>query len=397
MCQAGKKIGLQMRCNVCDSALGEPIFSASSEQSLTSLCELRAGRTQVWACDNCGHLRGEALPDTDAYYESAYRISLDHEDEDQIYEVRGDRIVFRNEHQLSTLLEKVTLPQGAMLLDYGCAKAAVPKRLLQQRADVQVHLFDVSDMYAAHWEALVPADRRAVHHTPPHWQGRFEVITSFFALEHIPSPKETVRQIAAMLREDGVFYGIVPDTFGNAADFVVIDHVNHFTVPSLHRMLAGAGFAQIEIDATVHRGALVFVARRLGALRPHPDVAATIARALELADFWDGFGKRILAAELAHRDAQAAIYGSGFYGAYIASTLRQPDKVQCFLDRNPYQQAKTLFGKPILAPEQLPESVRVLYAGLNPSIARGILGQLEWLQARKLKLVFMDSIDGEAA
>jgi SAM-dependent methyltransferase len=385
-----------MRCNVCDSALGEPIYTASSEQSLTSLCELRAGRTRVWACDDCGHLRGEALPDSDAYYETAYRISLDHEDEDQIYEVRGDQIVFRNEHQLSTLLDKVQLPNGALYLDYGCAKAAVPRRLLRQRADVQVHLFDVSDMYAAHWDTLVPAARRAVHHTPPHWQGRFEVITSFFALEHIPSPNETVGQIAAMLKEDGVFYGIVPDTFGNAADFVVIDHVNHFTVPSLHRILARAGFVQIEIDAAAHRGALVFVARRQGAPYPPPDVAATIARAVELAGFWDGFGKRILAAEFANRDAASAIYGSGFYGAYIATTLRQPDKVHCFLDRNPYQQTKTLFGKPILAPEQLPEHVRVLYAGLNPSIARGILGQMEWLQARKIRLVFMDAVGGDA-
>jgi SAM-dependent methyltransferase len=385
-----------MHCNVCDSALGEPIYTGSSEQSLTSLCELRAGRTRVWACEHCGHLRGEVLPDIGAYYGTAYRISLDHKDEDQIYEVRGDTVVFRNEHQLSTLLEKVILPPAAKLLDYGCAKAAVPGRLLQQRADVQVHLFDVSDMYAAHWDALVPADRVAVHHTPPHWQGRFEVITSFFALEHIPSPNETVKQIAAMLREDGVFYGIVPDTFGNAADFVVIDHVNHFTVPSLHRMLTAAGFAHIAIDAAAHRGALVFVARRQGALQNPPDVAATIARAVDLAGFWDGFSRRILAVELAHHDSAAAIYGSGFYGAYIANTLRQPDKVQCFLDRNPYQQTKTLFGKPILAPEQLPESVRVLYAGLNPSIARGILGQMEWLQARKVKLVFIDAAGEDA-
>ena len=70
--------------------MGEPIFAASSQHALTSLCEVRPGRARVWACSACGHLRGEELPDTGAYYESDYRILLNHDDEDQIYEVRGD-------------------------------------------------------------------------------------------------------------------------------------------------------------------------------------------------------------------------------------------------------------------------------------------------------------------
>lgn len=383
-------MALPMHCNICDTPMGEPIFEASSQHALTSLCEVRPGRARVWACSACGHLRGEELPDTGAYYESDYRILLNHDDEDQIYEVRGERVVYRTDHQVSTLLDKLRVPEGARLLDFGCAKGSTPKRLLAHRPDLQVHLFDVSAMYTAHWNRFLDPERRAVHHTPPHWQGSFDAVTSFFALEHIPAPRETVQRVAALLKDDGVFYGIVPDTFGNVADFVVIDHVNHFTASSLHTLLSAAGFSQIDIDAEAHRGALVFLARKHGAPTRCPEISATLVRSQDLARYWTRLSDRIRAAEHGQEDASTAIYGSGFYGAYIASTLSRPERLRCFLDRSPYQQGKTLFGKPIIAPGQLPEGIRTLYVGLNPAIARATLANIEWLSGRGLALVFLD-------
>lgn len=379
-----------MHCNVCHTGLGVPLYEAPSERALTSLCELRPSRVRVWLCPTCGHLCDEALPDTRDYYESDYRILLDHDDEDQIYEVQGERIVYRTDHQVATLLAKLDLPVGARLLDYGCAKASTPRRLLASRPDLQVHLFDVSAMYTRHWQKFLSEGRWAMHDTPADWQGRFDVVTSFFALEHIPEPLDTVRRVAALLKEDGVFYGIVPDTYGNVADFVVIDHVNHFTDCSLHTLLRSAGFTDIRIDSCVHRGALVFTARKTGPASAPPDLAASLVASRQLARYWAGLDERIRAAEATHASLPAAIYGSGFYGAYIASLLQQPERVQCFLDASPFQQGKSLFGHAILPPQELPDSVRLLYIGLNPQIARATVAGMDWLHGRDLRLVFLD-------
>lgn len=379
-----------MHCNVCYTELGAPLYEAPSDQALTSLCELRPGRVRVWLCPTCGHLRGEALPDTRDYYESDYRILLDHDDEDQIYEVQGERIVYRTDHQVATLLAKLDLPEGTRLLDYGCAKASTPRRLLASRPDLQVHLFDVSAMYTRHWQQFLPEGRWAMHETPADWKGRFDVVTSFFALEHIPEPLDTVRRVAALLADDGVFYGIVPNTFDNVADFVVIDHVNHFTDCSLYSLLLSAGFTDIAIDASVHRGALVFTARKTGTASRQPDLTASLAASHQLAAYWAGLGDRIRAAEAAHAGQPAAIYGSGFYGAYIASLLGEPERVQCFLDASPFQQGKTLFGRAILPPSQLPDPVRLLYIGLNPKFARDTTAGMDWLRGRNLSLVYLD-------
>lgn len=381
-----------MRCNVCHTELGAPLYEALADHALTSLCEPRPGRVRVWLCPTCGHMRGDALPDTRDYYESNYRILLDRDDEDQIYEVQGERVVYRTDHQVATLLAKLNLQDGASVLDYGCAKASTPRRLLASRPDLHVHLFDVSAMYTRHWQQFLPEGRWAMHDTPTNWQGCFDVVTSFFALEHIPEPLVTVRQIAALLSYDGVFYGVVPDTFGNVADFVVIDHVNHFTDVSLHTLLRAAGFADIRIDASAHRGALVFTARKTGSATPRPALAPSLLASRHLANYWAVLDDRIRAAEVAHLGVPAAIYGSGFYGAYIASVLSAPEQVQCFLDASPFQQGKTLFGHAILSPQQLPVTARLLYVGLNPQIAREVVSGMDWLRGRNLTLVYLDEI-----
>lgn len=379
-----------MKCNVCQTELDKPLYEALSDQSLTSLCELRQGKVKVWLCSSCGHLSGEALPDTKDFYETEYRIMLNQDDEDQIYEVRDKHIVYRTAHQLDILFAKLDLPKGSRILDYGCAKALMLSRLMSIRPDLQVYLFDVSSMYVSYWQKFLSADRWAINETPENWLGSFEVVTSFFTLEHIPDPIDTVRKVATLLNKDGVFYGIVPDTFGNVADFIVIDHVNHFTEHSLYFLLKSAGFNNIKIDTNAHRGALVFIARKTGDTSICLNLKSSLKASEQLAGYWTSMANRLKVAESDHNRLPAAIYGSGFYGAYIFSMLERPQNVRCFLDMNPFQQTKKFFGRVVLEPSKLSNDIRLLYIGLSPHVARDLVGKMDWLRDRDIKLIFLD-------
>lgn len=380
-----------MHCNICHTSLDQAVYQSTSDKALTSLCEITQGKTQVWSCHHCGHIMTRQLLNAKQYYSEDYKILLNHDDEDQIYELIGDKIVYRTQHQLSTLLKKITLKPHARVLDYGCAKATMPKLLLTHQPDLHMYLFDVSEMYKAHWARFLSPDKWAIHLTPSDWQGRFDLVTSYFALEHIDDPVSSIKAVANLLTEGGTFYGIVPDTVGNVADFIVIDHVNHFTQASLQFALAQAGLGEIEIDNQSHRGALVFVARKLKSQAGVKFAASdALQQAQKLAQYWSRLGQHLHKEQTNWIGQPSAIYGSGFYGAYIVTTFSDTQQLRCFLDASPYQQGKTVLGLPVLEPQHLPADVKILYIGLNPVIARKTVAKMQWLLKRNIHIVFLD-------
>lgn len=372
-------------CNVCGGDLGAPVYRSAGGISVTSLCQVQEGIADVFFCRACCHLQTTELPGIQEYYDREYRILVDSEEEDQLYEVRDGRIIYRTDHQVSTLLSKVELPRDALVLDYGCAKAATLRKLAALRPDLTPHMFDVSRMYAPFWQTFAQPEHCAVYEVPTTWQGRFDLVTTFFALEHVATPVDSLRTMARLLRPGGVLYGIVPNVFTNWADFVVIDHVNHFSEPSLLKLLLDAGLRPLETDSQVHTGAFVFRAERpaqatIVAVSAESEKMAAIGEEVaRIAEYWRCLGRRVREFEATlPANAVLAVYGSGFYGTFIGTALADPGRICCFIDRNPFRQGKVLLDRPVVAPEALPPSVNTICVGLNPAGALKNISDLGW-------------------
>nr|WP_311526920.1 methyltransferase domain-containing protein [uncultured Ralstonia sp.] len=365
-------------CNVCQQPLPEPIYRAP-QSALSSLRRAMEGTLEVFCCNACGHIQTVELCDNGSFYDTEYDILVNSEEEDQIYAVENGQKIFRADHQVATFQRKLALQgglhEGARVVDFGCAKSATMRQLLQQRPDVNVHLFDISDRYVGFWEKFLSPGQWATYTIPPAWQRSFDVVSSFFSLEHIPDLTTALRNIHGLLRDGGLLYAIVPNTFTNSVDFLVADHVNHFTHTSLQTLLANHGFDLLEADAQSHRGAFVVTAVR----RPGDSKIAPVLNAQELADtqraanklarFWQQASSHLTDFEAQHGSAPAVIYGAGFYGAYTASNLQQPHALRAFVDQNPYLQGSSLAGKPVVALDKIPDEVEVVYLAVNPVIA----------------------------
>lgn len=383
----------QNHCIVCGTHIPAPLFVSEGAASLTTMLDILPSPTIVRYCENCGHLQTEPLKDLETYYSQHYQILAGSEDEDQLVSLKDGRNVLRNEHQTDMLLEKVSLPHGALVLDYGCAKSAVLRILTSRRADISAHVYDVSDLYIPFWKKFIPEGQWATHQVPPHWEGRFDLLTSFFALEHVAAPALFIKEVARLLKPDGVFYCIVPNVYDNLADFVVADHVSHFSASSIAYLLESAGFQLEHIDDTAHTGAWIFVGRRKAALGKSAPLSKademTRVEAERMAEFWRAFGGRVRDFETVHAAQPAVIYGSGFYGSYIMSCLEHREQILCFLDKNPHRQGQQIQGVPVLAPEDVPQAARVVYTALNPRIARDAMNEVPALQGRKFEFFFL--------
>jgi 2-polyprenyl-3-methyl-5-hydroxy-6-metoxy-1,4-benzoquinol methylase len=394
---AADKVSLPDACRVCGAELEQAVYASASSTSLTSLCTVLTQPTIVWLCDRCAHVQTPPLDDLDEYYRSTYRILLASDEEDQLYEVRDGRQVFRAEHQAATVLATLDLAHGTRLLDYGAAKGATARRMLAARSDLRVAFFDVSDMYVDHWRAIVPESEFATFETPADWHGAFDAVVSFFMLEHVADPAGTLAAIRRLLTPSGQLFLVVPNLVTNVADLVVVDHVNHFTSSSLRLLMTASGFVDVGVDGVAHEGAWVVTGRRAdadatteGALAAiGNEVGAVTAAVRHVAQYWTEIDGRLAASETAVSGRPAAIYGAGFYGSFIHSRLASTANIEAFVDQNPYLQGTVRFGLPVVAPADLPADVHDILVGLNPSHAREIMAAIDVWHDRSLTLHFM--------
>lgn len=358
------------QCRICKTEMAAPVYAAPAP-AMTSLSTLIATPTEVFVCDACAHVQSPDLPDVQAFYDREYRISLQSDEHDQLYEQRDDGPVFRTGHQASLVLG-LDLPDGAKVLDFGAAKATTLRAVLKQRPDLHPHVFDVSEDYREHWDGWVDAADQATYRLPEAWSGRFDLITAHFVLEHVADPVGILAELRACLAPGGRLFFTVPDPVGNSGDLLVADHLNHFTAPSLTEALRRAGLHPLAIRQDQFRGAHVVLAtptRDGGECDPAVDAASCAAAVRDLLNKWE---RSLSGIDAARVDGKTfAIYGAGFYGTLIASRL--PQKPVCFLDRNPHLQGTEHIGCPVLTPEACPVGVELIFAGLNPDHARRIL------------------------
>ena len=383
-----------INCALTDKTLQDPIYQSQGHLSITSLSQTYEGKTIVYFNEEIGHLQTKEIEDIETYYDKQYQFFNQSDEDDILYKVVDGKKIFRQEHQVNTLLSKINFEAGMKVLDYGCAKGTVMKRLAQQNSSVETYLFDVSQMYVSLWERFLPSNRYASYKTKEEWQEKFDVVTSFFAFEHAPDPLKELRNINSLLKDGGYFYCIVPNVYENTGDFIVADHVHHYSDVSLRYLMAKAGFETVEIDVSSHFGAYIAIGKKVSQesleLQINSiDLANVINAAQETANYWNTLQDKICQFEQSVSGQKAAIYGAGVYGSFIATCLKNLDDIQCLLDQNPLLHNTKVMGKDVYHPDELPQDVSSIYVGVNPRIASQVIGDIVSWNGKNLSILYL--------
>ncbi len=374
--------------------LPEPIYKSVNNKSITSLSRVNETPAVVYFEKEIGHLQTQEPESVEQYYDEQYDLYNQSDEEDILYKTEGDKKIYRQQHQIETLLAKTDIKAGTKILDYGCAKGTVMKRLLERRSDIKAHLFDVSKMYEHLWQKIVGADQYSSYQTKKEWEGQMDIVTSFFAFEHMTDPVKELLSIRKLLKEGGLVYLIVPNVFDNTADFIVSDHTHHYSQVSLRYILTKAGFEVQEVDPSSHFGAYIAIGKKSKSdtleMTAKPEELSKIKQdCLEIADYWIKLQDRITDFEKKAGEAKAAIYGAGVYGNFIATSLKDLSKVECFIDQNDLLRNEKILGKPVFAPKDLPKGITHVYVGLNPKIAQKVIGEITAWKDKGLSFLFL--------
>ena len=386
------------RCNVCGESGLSLLYNHVDTSNITSICTLVEDSIAVFFCKCCAHLQTIGLSDVSEFYDKNYDLLISSEDEDQIYKIENDIEVFRYDFQVDTLLDKLEIPLGAKILDYGCAKAACLKKLCATRHDIEPFVYDVSKSYIDYWDQFIPKDNQSTYKTESSWNGTIDIITSFFSLEHMSDPNYELASMHDLLGKDGIVYAVVPNVYENAADFIVADHLNHFSEESVTYIFQKNNFDVLEIDSITHNSAFIITARKVH--KTTLDISPFFDKSSEIiekrfgdmvitADYWKNIDRRIHDFEGSNSTLQCAVYGAGFYGTYLGSRLKSWGKVQYVIDQDPFLKGKSFLGKPIISVDKIDDDIKLIYVALNPKKSREIISQIPKLNSKDVKYFFM--------
>ena len=380
-------------CAICGYPL-KNLFSLDSQSSLTSIGVSLPITTEVYLCEGCGMTTSKGIEDLTGYYADQYKVHLGHPEEDKLYEVRNGEPIFRTQRQIEILDELGISLDGRVVLDYGCGKSNMGRALVNKFPTLDLYLFDVSDDYRHFWDFVGNQDEKtATFSAPINWLKKFDIIASWFSLEHILDINACFQAWSNLLTDSGLVIGMVPDMGFNPADFVCVDHVNHFSIESLSLLARKHDFMLEAANSEIYPGALFFVLQKsagntldtLLTQKEKKRVQQWCSQVQELSDFWTLFHSRVKSVSNIVSDS-FYIYGAGFYGKFILNCIQDKSRVRGFIDKNPFLVGREIDGIPVVAPTDV--TLADVLVGLNPRAARAILSEAGDLD--DVNLFFLD-------
>ncbi|MGJ0425070.1 class I SAM-dependent methyltransferase [Methylocystis sp.] len=265
----------------------------------------------------------------------------------------------------------LTLREDARVLDFGCGTGSALKTFSGRHPRWHLYGAEIRDdarerlAQLPNFVELYTCDLDAI-------DARFDLVTLIHSLEHIISPVDTLIELRRLIGDDGRVFVQVPDCAITPFDFVIVDHLTHFTVESLRRLGERAGYETVAAHDALLPKELSWIGKAV-ASRDRP--AETPQKGLdEIRAQVDWLNAQVRnSRELARSSANFGIFGTSISGTWLAGAV--DDEVDFFVDEDPQRIGREHMGRPIIAPDNVAENSDV-FIPLIPKVAAAVKSRL---------------------
>jgi len=231
--------GPERSCPICISTSSNTIYSI---QFPVNPCFALAPYQDIALCDKCGALYASCSStqeDYDNYYQSLSKY-ITYDKSNSPIEVSRFKLTLEDLRPF--------IPRGRSILDIGCGSGGLLKLLKSEGHDL-LSGFDACDLKP---QGDFCFYRSELKNLGDSITGTFPLIISTGVLEHVHDLAQLLKQVLAILDDDGYFYVQVPDAAAYQDNVVSpfqdfnLEHINHFTALSLGNLLTRLGFEMIK-------------------------------------------------------------------------------------------------------------------------------------------------------
>lgn len=362
----------RFNCLICGADALEAIEGFAELPRVTSDCKPWPAGGAMNCCGACGAIQKLADAKWFGEIEQIYR-------DYQIYELSGgsEQVIFseagvaapRSKGLVDFIAANSGADRGGKLIDIGCGNGSQLKRFGAVLPNWRLYGSELSGSVRASLQTIpnfVELYTRPIRDV----QERFDVVTMFHALEHMPDPLAALRDAAGLLNKGGRLFVEIPNAAISPFDLLVADHLLHFSPAHLGYLASRAGLSVSILRDDLVPKEITLLAELGGELRARPAPAATIEIVRSNVTWLTAMLAE--AREVAGRAKTFGVFGTAISGMWLYGALR--DKVSFFVDEDMSRVGNSFEGIPILSPAQAPTGSTV-FVPLLPEVARRVVGR----------------------
>ena len=355
-------------CRLCNAKLPQNALlelhgMPSAAQHLPSLDDLDKDQgtdLQIFECTQCGLVQTCQAPV--AYYKEVIRASA----------FSAEMADFRKQ-QLKAWVDKYQLVNQTSL-EIGAGKGEYLQLLQQAGLKVVGTEFGEDSVQACHKLGL------EVYRAFPDGSGLklksapFDAFASFNFMEHWPHPKNTLRDVAQVLKPNALGLVEVPNfdmiLKNNLFTEFISDHIFYFSAKTLRLMLEISGFEVLDIQSIWHDYILSAQVRK----RTPLNASGFITKQQRIVEQLQQFVSRF-------EPKDVVVWGAGHQALAVMSLAKLQKSISHVVDSAPFKQNKYTPGThlQIKSPESLlhdlPKAIVIMAASYSDEVARTISEQ----------------------
>ncbi|MBI3563091.1 MAG: methyltransferase domain-containing protein [Gammaproteobacteria bacterium] len=282
----------------------------------------------------------------------------------------------------SRLHETNQLPDIGWLLDVGCGNGATLRAFSDEFLTWKLYGHDL-DVKPHESIRKIPRFDRYFTGNLENIDDKFHLVSMIHSLEHFQNPLSVLKILHEKVHDDGHLFVEVCNVEENPFDLLVADHLMHFSPSSLESISIQAGFAMVKLETSWIKKELSMLSNlhgnqstplRLDPIRTLSEIAKKVRWLRQLKD---------TALRASQENQNFGIFGTSIAATWVANYLG--DEIKYFVDEDPSRTGRSYMGKPVLAPDNVPDSATVFIA-LSPKLASAIRERLSYLPLKFLQM-----------
>jgi 2-polyprenyl-3-methyl-5-hydroxy-6-metoxy-1,4-benzoquinol methylase len=369
-------------CRVCGSAQLEELASYRHLPRVTSDCLPFRDGGRLLLCSACG--AAQSPGDAQWFQEIAeiYRAYDVYHQSGGVEQLVRDAATGELRRRSDVLADRLAatngVPSGGKLVDIGCG-TGVTLKVFSERGGWQLHGLDQDRRNLPLLEKL-PGFVALHTCAPSELPDCFDLISMVHSLEHFPEPASVLRDLRSKVAPGGRLFVQVPNAQANPFEYLVADHMIHFSARTLAVVAGRAGFATEHPSASL---SIDWIAKELSLItEPASKIGSGIDLAIDagqqVREQIEWLWQLVREAESASRQAGSrrfGLFGSSIAATWLAGVLG--DRASFFVEEDANRIGREHLGRPILGVDQVPAGALV-YIALVPVIADKVGARLRY-------------------